>query len=245
MLRSPKRWSPMRGSPIGPALAVAVAAMIAPQVGRAQSPAAPPEPAVAATPEPAAALAVAPEPAAATPPPPVKAPPVQAMAPPVEAVAPPAVAMAPPKPEAAPAAPSMAPGAAPALVEASDPMAILEAAKTIGTAEIATDGRGDPKIAGRIDASKYVILFHGCTNSADCRSIRFMVAWKAKEKLPLARINTYNDEKRFGKAYLDKDGDPTLELDVNLAGGVSRRNLEETCAQWKTSMAYFAKFLGR
>ena len=231
MLRSPKRWSPMRGSPIGPALAVAGAAMIAPQVGRAQAPAAPPEPAVAATPEPAAALAVIPEPAVATPPAPV--------------MAPPAVAMAPPIPEAAPAAPAMAPGAAPALVDASDPMAILEAAKTIGTAEIATDGRGDPKIAGRIDASKYVILFHGCTNSADCRSIRFMVAWKAKEKLPLARINTYNDEKRFGKAYLDKDGDPTLELDVNLAGGVSRRNLEETCAQWKTSMAYFAKFLGR
>lgn len=131
------------------------------------------------------------------------------------------------------------------LIDATDPQAILEIAKGFGSAEIETDNKGDPKIVGRIEGSKYVVLFYGCTAAADCKSIQFVVSWRAKDKMALEKINKYNDDKRFGKAYLDKDGDPTLEFDVNLVGGVTRKNFEETYDWWKTSLVQFAKFLNK
>ena len=45
--------------------------------------------------------------------------------------------------------------------------------------------------------------------------------------------------KRFAKAYLDDQNDPVIEMDVNLQGGVSRKNLEETFDLWIYSMGKF------
>ena len=38
---------------------------------------------------------------------------------------------------------------------------------------------------------------------------------------------------RFGKAYLDLDGHPTIEMNVNLSKGVSRENLDDTLDWWR------------
>ena len=45
--------------------------------------------------------------------------------------------------------------------------------------------------------------------------------------------------KRFGKAYLDKDGDATIELNVNLRGGVCNANFDETVGWWSTVLREF------
>jgi hypothetical protein len=50
----------------------------------------------------------------------------------------------------------------------------------------------------------------------------------------------WNREKRFGKAYLDQDGDATVEMNVNLHGGVSLANLEATIDWWRLILDEFA-----
>jgi len=37
----------------------------------------------------------------------------------------------------------------------------------------------------------------------------------------LNAVNEWNKTKRFGRAYIDNDGDPCVELDYDLEGGVS------------------------
>ncbi|MBC7563714.1 MAG: YbjN domain-containing protein [Gemmatimonadaceae bacterium] len=37
----------------------------------------------------------------------------------------------------------------------------------------------------------------------------------------LTKVNEWNKTKRFGRAYIDSDGDPCIELDYDLEGGVS------------------------
>ncbi|HYW52084.1 MAG TPA: YbjN domain-containing protein [Gemmatimonadaceae bacterium] len=37
----------------------------------------------------------------------------------------------------------------------------------------------------------------------------------------LTKVNEWNKKKRFGRAYIDADGDPCVELDYDLEGGVS------------------------
>jgi hypothetical protein len=42
----------------------------------------------------------------------------------------------------------------------------------------------------------------------------------------LNSMNEWNKNKRFGRAYLDNDGDPCVELDYDLEGGVSDASLK-------------------
>lgn len=49
-----------------------------------------------------------------------------------------------------------------------------------------------------------------------------------------AKVNRWNATKRYSKTYLDDDGDPHLELDLDLDGGVTRARIVDylrTCRQ--------------
>jgi hypothetical protein len=39
-------------------------------------------------------------------------------------------------------------------------------------------------------------------------------------------VNEWNKSKRFGRAYIDGDGDPCVELDFDLEGGVTDENIK-------------------
>lgn len=43
----------------------------------------------------------------------------------------------------------------------------------------------------------------------------------------LRAVNQWNLEKRFSRSYVDKDGDPVLELDLDLHGGVTFERVED------------------
>lgn len=47
------------------------------------------------------------------------------------------------------------------------------------------------------------------------------------DKTTIERINEWNRTKSFSKSFLDKDGDPSLELDVELNGGIERERLQD------------------
>lgn len=41
----------------------------------------------------------------------------------------------------------------------------------------------------------------------------------------LRKVNEWNRSKRFSRSYIDEDGDPILEIDLDLEGGVSKQRL--------------------
>ena len=58
------------------------------------------------------------------------------------------------------------------------------------------------------------------------------------------RMNEWNRNHRFTRAYIDNEGDPVLEMDLNLAfGGVPERQLEDSLALWELSVVSFQKFV--
>lgn len=125
-------------------------------------------------------------------------------------------------------------------VDATNPSVILNLAKGFGSAELTKDREGDPKISARMDGSKYTIYFYGCTNGRACTSIQFSAGWSDTGATE-SQMTDWNRNKRFAKAYLDSDNDPILEMDVNLEGGVSQANLEDTFDWFKTSMKSFKR----
>lgn len=128
----------------------------------------------------------------------------------------------------------LAPGSLPAqdLVTAADPQKILEIARGFGSAELEAGAEGTPRISGRLGGTRYTVFFHGCTAGRDCTTIRFWTYLPAPPDA-LAAVNAFNRDYRFGKAYIDADGDIAIEMDVNLWAGVTPTNLDDTFDWWR------------
>lgn len=129
------------------------------------------------------------------------------------------------------------------IVDGSDPARIFNLARGHGSAEIGTDNRGDPKIDGRMHGVKYQIYFYGCKNGEQCSSVQFRAGFTQDNKQTLERMNEWNVSKRFGKAAIDKDGDATIELNINLRGGVCNANFDETVGWWSTVLREFLQWI--
>jgi hypothetical protein len=126
-------------------------------------------------------------------------------------------------------------------VDATDTEEILNIAKGFGSAALTKSDSGAPRIKGRISGTSYEVVFYGCRNNERCRSLQLYAAWEVSREIALEKINEWNKGKRFGRAYLDKDGDPFLEFDIEMEYGMSRRNLEECFKNWELLLEEFKK----
>ena len=130
------------------------------------------------------------------------------------------------------------------LIDATRPRAILSVAKGYGTAKIGRTKKGKPKITGRLAGFKYGVYFYGCNKQhTGCKNIQFAAYFTGVSGLSEYKINDWNRRYRFGKAYLDKDGDPFITMNVNLFGGVTTKNLDDTWDWWRTVVKQFEKFI--
>lgn len=140
---------------------------------------------------------------------------------------------------------ALAPAAsgAQALLDASDPEAIANIARGYGAVEVTSDALGDPMLRGRMDGTQYLVLFYGCENGRNCTNIQFRAAWVNTGAVTQNTILAWNRDNRFGKATLDAENDPVIQWDVNLFGGVSRANLDDTFDWWRVVLDGFADHL--
>lgn len=126
------------------------------------------------------------------------------------------------------------------LIDGSDPKQMENLLRGFGSAVLETDDVGDPMIVSRMDGTRFVVLFYGCDSDGDnCDSIQFRAAWSTDGYISTDTINAWNRDKRFGKAYIDDENDPVIEMDVNLDNGITRRNFEDTIDWWQVVLADF------
>lgn len=140
-------------------------------------------------------------------------------------------------------------GAAPASAQnvTADPQKLAAVMQAAGyQAELSKDTTGDPMIKSAASGSKFVVLFYNCTNHAACSTIQFQTAWEMKSKPSLASINQWNHASRFGRAYIDKDGDPGVMMDVNLdKGGMPPALFRDNLDVWVAVLGDFKKHIGQ
>ena len=126
------------------------------------------------------------------------------------------------------------------IIDGTDPLRVLNVARDYGEAALTADGIGDPMIEGRIGAKEYRLNFYGCSESRDCGALLFSASWE-QEGTNDTDMAAWNRKRRNGKAYLEKDGRATIEMNVNLRGGVTRNNLDDTFDWWRTVLKEFAR----
>jgi len=129
------------------------------------------------------------------------------------------------------------------LLDGSNVDAILALAQTYGEATLESQHGGDPKISGTVSDVPYEIYFMNCTDNADCEDVNFYAGF-LDLKPDMDVINAWNRDKRFGKAYLDQDGDAVVEMDVNLEHGVTSDNMDAAFAVWQLVVDQYSKHIG-
>lgn len=102
-----------------------------------------------------------------------------------------------------------------------------------GYLNVVVDADGDLNF--KIEGTKVQIFV-----AENQQSIQFHSAW-AGTNATLRSVNEWNKTKKYSKAYLDDDADPHLELDLDLAGGVTVARIKDFVATCKLSLGLFER----
>lgn len=136
--------------------------------------------------------------------------------------------------------------AAKVAITGEDPALIQRLMQDLGyRAQLTKDGRGDPLIRSASMGVNYAIYFYGCKNGTKCSEIQFSAAFDLVDGTSMAVINEWNISRRYGKAYLDEESDPFLDMDVNLwGGGISPATFKDDLEIWNELLVEFRAHLG-
>ena len=93
--------------------------------------------------------------------------------------------------------------------------------------EQSLDDNGDPIWRYTHNDILATLIPYDPTIVGSYESLLFFAGWNTEEDFPLSATNEWNRTSRFGRAYVDDQGDPVVELDLLLAGGVTMQTIKE------------------
>ncbi|MEM7508986.1 MAG: YbjN domain-containing protein [Pseudomonadota bacterium] len=127
------------------------------------------------------------------------------------------------------------------LIDASDPQALTDIVARRGTGFWRRDGLRDPVIRAETAGQSWRVEFYGCSNGSNCTDLRFVAEFPSSEDelIEPDRIADWNTNQRFGKASIDEEGAAVLEMNLILAGGVTRQNFDLTLDWWLLALNQF------
>ncbi len=70
-------------------------------------------------------------------------------------------------------------------------------------------------------------------------SLKLNVGYDVEKAPPLAAINSFNEKRRFGKAFLDADGDPFLVSDLDVQFGINNGALKAWIVRFRAIVPLF------
>jgi hypothetical protein len=138
---------------------------------------------------------------------------------------------------------SFAVPAAAQMVSAKDPQTLVRALQAKGfQAKLETAG-GEPAIVSGAGGFKFSIFFENCTDGRACTTVSFFTGF-TDLKATLPQVNEWNQTKRFIRAYVDREGDPVMRMDVDLDhAGIATVNFGEYLDIWTSLVPEFVTFL--
>ena len=131
------------------------------------------------------------------------------------------------------------------LVNAANPETIKAIVESQGwPATIVAKEGDDPYIESNRGGLKFLVLFMNCDGGERCKTLQYYMGFSDAKDVTLERLNQWNKEKRFARAYKDDAGDPVLEMDVDLDfAGIPRENVGETFNTWASLMDSFRAYV--
>ncbi|HTZ36936.1 MAG TPA: YbjN domain-containing protein [Stellaceae bacterium] len=110
-------------------------------------------------------------------------------------------------------------------------------------AKLVTDKNGRKTVTTAAEGTEFHVGFYDCKDER-CGSIQFYAGFDTKGALNPKRINEWNRQKRWGRAYVDDINDPWIEMDVDLTPGGTYELLNDEFATWRSTLSGFKQFIG-
>jgi len=129
-----------------------------------------------------------------------------------------------------------------ALVDATDPEGLVSVFQDLGyRAKLDVDSAGDPIIYSSVGGTDYALQFFGCSKETNdqCTLLLFKVGYDLTDGTTIETVNTWNHDNVVGQAHLDDENDPWLSWAVNMHGGVSRENFDDSIDWWEVIVSDF------
>lgn len=106
------------------------------------------------------------------------------------------------------------------------------------------DEWGDPQYLIEIGNREVILWTYGC-DKGKCDDIRLSTFWKIGGNGPnLQKINQWNNEQRWTKAYMDTDNDAVLEFDMDVRDGVTYDSLLNFFEIYSSHVYKFSEYMG-
>jgi Putative bacterial sensory transduction regulator len=96
------------------------------------------------------------------------------------------------------------------------------------------------------DAYTYSIDVMSCDEGTqkNCKSVQFHSGFTAEKPVTIDGLHQYTRDHRFGRAFLDSEGQPAIQYDINLAeGGISEALFLDNVELWSVMIEIFGDFV--
>ena len=106
------------------------------------------------------------------------------------------------------------------------------------------DGRFIRSTRGK-ENYEFSVFFYGCdaNTTRNCKSVQLYAGFSPKTKPTLEALNAYASENRWGRVYRDDEGDPVVEMDIDLEkGGMSEALFLDHLEYFDAVMDRFGEF---
>jgi hypothetical protein len=108
--------------------------------------------------------------------------------------------------------------------------------------DIHNDSSGESIVSSTSPAGvNFDVYFFACSGER-CASIQYAGGWTPLALGTPDRINTWNRDKRYVRAYLDKSNNVWGEYDVDIDPGGSWEQMDKSLSRWESQIADFKTY---
>ncbi|MBY6057671.1 YbjN domain-containing protein [Leisingera daeponensis] len=111
--------------------------------------------------------------------------------------------------------------------------------------EMTTDSVGDPNLKVEYYGNDFSVYYYGCDNNTDCEAIQFFSGYQTDGSVRLSKINEWNTNNRFARAYVSEEGSARIEMDLLLGDdGMTPDDFADAVGIWNRAVQDFEEFIG-
>ncbi|KIC35038.1 YbjN domain-containing protein [Leisingera sp. ANG-M7] len=110
--------------------------------------------------------------------------------------------------------------------------------------EVTTDSVGDPNLKVEYYGNDFSVYYYGCSDNTNCEAIQFFSGYQTDGSVRLSKINEWNTNNRFARAYVSEEGSARIEMDVLLGDdGMTPDDFADAVGLWNRAMQDFEEFI--
>lgn len=101
---------------------------------------------------------------------------------------------------------------------------------------------GDQIVSSSADGINWDIYLYACDGSGDarrCKTIQYASGWSSPKDFSLTKVNEWDKQQRYARAYMDEKGNAWAEYDVDIFPGGTYEQLDHSLERWRSVVSTY------